>query len=80
MEVKTENGEFRFPYLFHCWQYDVQVANGSLWKAFYGLTLFEERKTTAGFLAGVSHLRREHCFFMYLVPILKVALWMCFSV
>lgn len=67
MEVTTENGEFTLPYLFHRRKSDVQVAHGSLWKAFNGLTLFEERKTTAGLLAGISHLEGEQCFFMYLV-------------
>ncbi len=68
MEVITENGEFTLPYLFHCRKCDVQVAHGGLREAFSGLTLFKERKTTAGLLAGISHLEREHCFFMYLVP------------
>lgn len=69
MEVTTENGEFTLPYLFHRRKCDVQVAHGGLWKSFSGLTLFKERKTTARLLAGISHLEREHCFFMYLVPL-----------
>lgn len=69
MEVKTENDGFTSPYLFHRRKCDVQVAHGGLWQAFYGLTLFEERKTTAGLLAGISHLEREQCFFMYLVAL-----------
>lgn len=59
MEVTTENGEFTLSYLFHCRKCDVQVAHGSLWETFYGLTLFKERKTTAGVLAGISHLDTE---------------------
>lgn len=69
MEVTTENGDFTLPYLFHCREGDVQVAHSRLWEAFCGLTLFKERKTTAGLLAGISHLERQHCFFMYLVPL-----------
>lgn len=68
MEVNTEDGEFTQPYLFHRRECDVQVAHGGLWKAFYSLTLFEERETTAGLLAWVSHLEREHRF-MYLITL-----------
>lgn len=69
MEVTTKNGEFTLLYLFHCRKCDVQVAHGGLWKALCGLTLFKESNTTAGLLAGVSNLEREHCFFMYLMPL-----------
>lgn len=47
------------PYLPHRGKRDVQVADGGLREAFGGLTLFEEGKPAAGFLAGVSHLERE---------------------
>lgn len=67
MEVTTGNGEFTLPYLFHCRKCDVQVAHGGLWEAFSGLTLFKERETTAGLLAGISHLEREQRFFMFLL-------------
>lgn len=60
MEV-THNDELTPPYLPHGGKRDVQVADGSLREAFGGLTLFEERKPAAGFLAGVSHLEREDC-------------------
>lgn len=69
MEMTTENGEFILPYLFHCRKCDVQVAHSSVWKALCGLTLFKESETTAGLLAGVSHLEGEHCFLMYLIPL-----------
>lgn len=60
MEVTTENGEFTPPYLLHRGECDVQVTHGRLWEAFLHLTLFEERKTTAGLLARISHLQTEH--------------------
>lgn len=52
------------PYLLHCRERDVQVAHSGLWKPFRGLTLFEERKTSAGLLTGISYLQREHGVFM----------------
>lgn len=47
------------PYLLHCRERDVQVAHSSLRKPFHGLTLFEERKTSAGLLTGISYLQRD---------------------
>lgn len=67
MEVTTENGELMLPYLFHCRKCDVQVAHGGLWEAFHGLTLFKERQTAAGLLAGISHLETEQYVFMFRV-------------
>lgn len=63
MEVMTENGEITLPYLLHGGESEVQVAHGRLWETFSCLTLFEEGKTAAGLLTGISHLQREHCFF-----------------
>lgn len=69
MEVETKNGEFTPPYLFNWRKCDVQVAHGGLWEAIHGLTLLQECQAAAGLLAGISHLEREHGFFMYLVPL-----------
>lgn len=64
------------PYLLHCRERDVQVAHGSLWKPLRGLVLFEERKTSAGLLTGISYLQREHGVFMLRVgKDLQVLCW-----
>lgn len=64
------------PYLLHRRERDVQVAHSSLRKPFRGLTLFEERKTSAGLLTGISYLQREHGVFMLRVgKDLQVLCW-----
>lgn len=64
------------PYLLQCGERDVQVAHGSLRKPFHGLTLFEERQTSAGLLTGISYLQREHGVFMLRVgEDLQVLCW-----
>lgn len=64
------------PYLLHCRERDVQVAHSGLRKPFRGLTLFEESKTSAGLLTGISYLQREHGVFMLRVgKDLQVLCW-----
>lgn len=60
MDVTTENGGCMLPYLFHCGKRDVQVAHGSLWKAFHDLTFFQESETTTRLLTGISDLQWEN--------------------